>query len=122
MGKLKTPDWVLEGYKSLAEYDESLAKTSRAPQSPNNFNQGLQGEKAKGIKKKKNKEEKKFKIKVCPECSSDDVGVVLTGEEGRRAREWECRKCRWTGKDIVEKELSEEEFMEYLDKKGEEVA
>ena len=34
MGKLKTPDWVLEGYKSLAEYDESLAKTSRAPQSP----------------------------------------------------------------------------------------
>ncbi len=99
MGKLKTPDWVLEGYNSPSEY-----------------------EKVNGIKKKKNKGEKTFKIKVCPECGSDDVAVVLTGEEGRGTREWECKECKWTGKDIAKKELTEDEFMEYLDKRGEEVA
>ena len=75
--KLSTPDWIIEGYDSPEEY----AKAKGKPQ--------------------KKKEGKVFKVKECPKCGSDDVGVVLTGEEGRRAREWECRKCRWTGKDIV---------------------
>ena len=117
-GKLSTPAWILEGFDSPAEY-----------------------EKAKGIKKKKTKDEKTaqnlknfgatksrtqdfagFRIKVCPKCGSDEVGVVLTGEEGKGAKEWECKKCKWQGRDIEEKELSEDEFMKYLDEKGEEVA
>lgn len=65
----------------------------------------------------KKKLEKMFKIKVCPKCGSHDVGVVLTGEEGKGARDWECKKCKWTGKNIDEKELNEEEFMKYLDEK-----
>ncbi|MFH1503286.1 MAG: hypothetical protein ABIE36_01360 [Candidatus Diapherotrites archaeon] len=73
-------------------------------------------------KPKKGKEGKTFKIRECPKCNSDNVCVVLTGEEGKRKGEWECKKCKWTGKNIVEKELGEEGFMKYLDERGEEVA
>lgn len=99
-GKLATPDWILEGYDSPQEYA-----------------------KAKGIDKKK-KEGKVFKIRECPKCGSDDVGVVISGSDSEEGggKEWECRKCKWNGKNIKEKELSEEELMAYLDKKGEEVA
>ncbi len=96
--KLSTPDWIKEGYDSPAEYN-----------------------KAKGIKKEK-KTGKIFKIKECPECGSDDVGVVIGGQEGKGLKDWECRKCNWSGKNIVEKELTEDEFMKYLDEKGEDVA
>lgn len=101
-GKLKTPDWILKGYDSEEEYSKS-----------------------KGIKTKE-KEGKTFKIKQCPECKSNDVGIVLSGSNVEEAsgtgREWECRKCKWKGRDINEKELNEDEFMEYLDAKQEEVA
>ena len=99
-GKLATPDWILEGYDSLEEYT-----------------------KAKGINKKK-KEGKVFKIRGCPRCGSDEVGVVISGSEGEEGggKEWECRKCKWNGKNVKEKELTEDEFMKYLDDKGEEVA
>jgi hypothetical protein len=93
--KLATPDWIREGYGSPAEYA-----------------------KAKGVKTK-NKEGKTFKVRVCPECRSDNVGVVLVGEEGKKADKWECRKCKWIGRDIEEKELSEDGFMKYLDEKWE---
>lgn len=81
----------------------------------------LKGEK-KPSKKKTN--EKTFKIKKCPKCRSDDVGLVLSNsdlEEGG-GKEWECKKCKWRGIDIKEEELNEEEFMKYLDEKGVEVA
>ncbi len=97
--KLSTPDWIKEGYDSPEEYA-----------------------KAKGIKSKFKKEEKTFKVRVCPKCKSDNVRVVLTGEEGKGAKDWECLKCKWEGRNIDEKELSEDEFMKYLDDKGEEVA
>ena len=100
--KLSTPAWILEGYDSLEEYN-----------------------KAKGIKKEK-KKEKTFKIKVCPECNSDDVHVVLSEldseEESNTGREWECKKCKWRGDSVDEKEITEEEMMELLDKRGEDVA
>lgn len=96
--KLSTPDWIIEGYDSPADYD-----------------------KAKGIKSEK-KKGKTFKIRKCPECNSDKVSVVLIGEEGKAMGEWECKKCGWKGIDIREEELSEDEFMKYLDEKGEEVA
>lgn len=98
--KLTTPEWILEGYDSPAEYN-----------------------KAKGINTKK-KKNKTFRIRECPKCGSDDVGLVLSNsdvEEGG-GKEWECHKCKWKGNSVDEKELSEEEFMKYLDDKGEEVA
>ena len=93
---IKTPDWVLEGYNSKAEY-----------------------EKAKGIVNKSKKSEKTFRIRECPECESDEVSVIV-GKEAKG--EWECKKCKWKGVDINEKELTEDQFMKYLDDKGEEVA
>jgi len=98
--KLKTPDWVLEGYDSEADYNKA---------------KGISDEKKKG---------KTFKIRKCPKCGGDDVGIVLINSDSEEGggKEWECRKCRWKGKDIQEKELSEDEFMKYLDNKGEDVA
>ena len=96
--KLKTPEWILKGRDSPEAYEKTRGKSSN---------------------KKKGKI---FKIRKCPRCGSDDVGVVLVGDEGKKADKWECRECRWTGKDVNEKELNEEEFMKYLDERGMEVA
>lgn len=99
-GKLSTPEWILEGYDSKADW-----------------------EKAQGKKSEKKKAGKKFKIKKCPKCGSDDVGVVLSGsdseETGNTGKDWECRECKWQGRNPSEEELTEDEFMEYLDKKEE---
>jgi ribosomal protein L37AE/L43A len=95
---MKTPDWILEGYDSKADW-----------------------EKKKGISSKEDKE-KKFKVRKCPKCSSYDVAVKLIGEEGKVAKDWECKKCGWIGKDVAIEKLTEDEFMKYLDEKGEEVA
>lgn len=69
-------------------------------------------------KPKAKKKEKTFKVRRCPKCNSDSVEVVV-GKE--RKGEWGCKKCGWVGSDVKEEELSEEEFMKYLDEKGEEV-
>jgi hypothetical protein len=98
MGKVNTPAWILEGYDSEDAYN-----------------------KKKGVKAKK-KEGKTFKIRKCPKCGSDKVNVLLGKEEGRGTGEWACTKCKWIGKNIKEDEVTEEEFMKYLDDKGEEVA
>lgn len=74
----------------------------------------LKGEKEETKKKSTGKT---FKVRICPKCGSDDIGVVI-GEVGV----WECRKCGWKGRDVKEKEYDEEEFMKYLDEKGEDVA
>jgi len=68
-------------------------------------------------KKTKKKKDKTFKVRRCPECNSDEIHVKI-GEVGV----WECSKCDWVGKEVKEEELNEEEFMKYLDKKGEEIA
>ncbi len=91
-GKLSTPNWIKEGYDSEADYN-----------------------KQKGIKTEK--KGKTFKIRQCPECGSDNMSVVI-GEIGV----WKCNKCDYKGRDVEEKELTEDEFMKYLDEKGEEVA
>ncbi len=99
--KLSTPDWIREGYDSPEEYA-----------------------KATGKKVRKKKKGKTFTIRECPKCGSDDVGVVLSGKDSEigGGEEWECHKCKWKGADIVKKEFTEDELMEYLDKKGEEIA
>lgn len=99
--KVKTPDWILEGYGSKADY-----------------------EKAKGLNKKSQKKGKTFKIRECPKCGSDEVELVLSGSDSEEGggKEWKCRSCGWVGIEIKEKELTEDELLEYLDKKNEEVA
>lgn len=69
--------------------------------------------------KKPNKENKdrSFKIKACPKCGSDNVGVILTGEEGKGNGEWECKKCKWKGRDVKEEEVNEEEFLKRMEGK-----
>lgn len=71
--------------------------------------------------KNKSKKEKTFKVRRCPSCNSDNVEVVL-GEEGKNKGEWKCKKCDWKGKDIQEQVMTEDEFMKYLDDKGEELS
>lgn len=95
--KIQTPEWILGGYASEEEYL-----------------------KIKGLKKKSSG--KFYKIRECPKCGSEEVGVLLGREEGRGKGEWECRKCKWAGADIKEKEVGEEEFLKYLNEKREEVA
>ncbi|MBS3095011.1 hypothetical protein J4474_05070 [Candidatus Pacearchaeota archaeon] len=89
--KIATPDWILEGFDSEEEYN-----------------------KKKGIKVKKQKKGV-FKLRLCPKCGSDEV-IIVVGKE--RGKEWECKKCGWRGMNVKEKDLTEEEFMEYLDKKN----
>jgi ribosomal protein L37AE/L43A len=74
----------------------------------------LEGKEEKKSEKKKGKT---FRLRRCPECSSDELSVVI-GEIGL----WECRNCSWKGENVKDDELTEEEFMKYLDEKGEEVA
>ena len=68
-------------------------------------------------KPKVKKDGKTFNVRKCPKCESDNVAVVI-GKLGM----WECKKCGWKGVDVKEEELTEDEFMKYLDEKGEEVA
>ncbi|MBU0957787.1 MAG: hypothetical protein KKF56_03170 [Nanoarchaeota archaeon] len=91
--KLATPEWIIQGFDSLEEYNKS-----------------------KGITKEK-KTGKTFNIRRCPECKSDDV-VMVVGGNGL----WKCNKCKWEGMETEKEELSEEEFMKYLDDKGEETS
>ena len=109
---MKTPDWILEGFDSEEEYNKARPQQARSDSS---------GSRAKGLKIKK-KSGKTFKLKRCPKCKSDEVEVIVGGEEGKGSKGWECKKCKWKGNDIKEDELSENEFMKYLDKKGEEVS
>ncbi len=68
--KLSTPEWILEGFDSEDDYNKS-----------------------KGVDKKK-KSGKTFKIRECPKCKSDEVGLVLSGSDGEQGggKEWECHK------------------------------
>lgn len=93
--KLATPEWIKEGYSSEEEYNKKM-----------------------GIGKKK-KEEKTFKIRECPECGSDEVAVVLSGSDSEEGggKEWECKKCKWKGENIIEKELTESEFIKLVEEK-----
>lgn len=101
--KLKTPEWIIEGYDSPEAYA-----------------------KAKGKPIKEKEKAKSFKIKVCPKCGSDEVKITLSNldseEESNTGRQWECKKCKWAGGNVKEKELNEDAFMKYLDERGEEVA
>lgn len=93
--KIQTPEWVLKGYNSEKEY---LEKTG----------------------KKKQASGKVFKIKKCAKCKSGEISVLLGAEEGKGRGEWKCKKCGWTGKNPLEEEVGEDEFLKYLESKGNE--
>jgi len=93
--KLKTPEWILEGYDSKEEFDKKNKKKSSS-----------------------GKKKKIFKIRKCPKCGSENIGVILGLEEGKGKGEWKCNDCGWEGKNVVEEELGEEQFLNYLDKKN----
>ncbi len=93
MGKLETPAWIKEGYKSKEEYERKTGK-----------------------KTAEKKTEKTYRVKICPKCGSTEVNVVLVGEEGKKADSWECEACKWRGRDIGEKTLTSDEFLEHMEK------
>ena len=94
MGKLETPAWITEGYDSKADW-----------------------ERAHGKKATPKKSGKTYKVKVCLKCGSNNIGVILGGEEGRGSLGWECKKCKWQGKAPKDKELSENEFLKLEEEK-----
>ncbi len=109
---MKTSDWIIEGYDSKADYEKA---------------KGIKSEKkvrSSAYPKAQNSGVKTFKIRECPKCGSDNVGLVLSNSDAEEGggKEWECRKCKWIGANINKKELTEKELMEYMDKKGEEVS
>ncbi len=107
--KLKTPDWILKGEsKKPKKKSEKTAKNLQANFGATKSKTALSRRKQKGFVG--------FKLRRCPKCNSDDVKVVI-GEVGI----WQCEKCKWKGKDVKEEELDEEEFMKYLDNKGEKI-
>lgn len=113
--KLATPDWIREGFDSKSDWEKA-----------HKISKNKTNEKTNKDKTEKKKEGKVFNVKKCPKCGSYDVGVVLSNldseEESNTGKQWECKKCKWKGSDVEEEELSEDEFMKYLDEKGEEVA
>ena len=104
--KLKTPDWIIKGYKSKEEYEQASQKAEPLATSSRSQSKGIKSEKKKKL----------YKLKVCPKCKSSNVNVVLGGEEGKGSRGWECKACRWKGNNVDEKEMSKEEFIAHLDK------
>ena len=124
--KLATPAWITEGFDSPADYANAMQGTKSLTSSKQSKDSSTKGEKVEapqgcnpkikdftGGKKKG----KTFKIKRCPECNSDNIEVV-----GGEKPEWKCNKCKYQGLDVKEEKLTENEFMKYLDEKGEEVA
>jgi ribosomal protein L37AE/L43A len=109
--KLATPTWILEGFDSEADYNKSkgIAKEKKM--------QGTKSPTSSKQSKDSSMKGKTFNIRECPKCASNDVEVVI-GE----VRMWKCKKCGYKGREIKEKELTEDEFMKYLDEKGEEVS
>ncbi|MFH1608183.1 MAG: hypothetical protein ABIA78_03545 [archaeon] len=97
--KLATPDWIIEGYDSKADYEKARQKEDK-PSASSKQSSGA----------------KTFKIRECPECGSDDVGIVLSGRDAEQGggNEWECHKCKWKGSDIIKRELTEDELMKYM--------
>lgn len=100
ISKIQTPDWIREGYDSPAEYA-----------------------KAHGKKIEKKSSGKTYKIKKCPKCGGD-VRVVLSNmdseEESNTGKQWQCKKCKWSGERVKEEEVDENTFLDYMDKLGDE--
>ena len=74
-------------------------------------------EKAQGQKSSPaGEKDKTFRVKVCPKCGSSEVKVVIDGKEGTGTKDWECKSCSWKGKDVSEKEMDEDEFIEHIER------
>ncbi|MBU2503588.1 MAG: hypothetical protein KJ879_00850 [Nanoarchaeota archaeon] len=96
-GKLSTPDWIREGFDSKADWEKAQGKKSSGSRTPTGSG-------------------KTFKVKTCPKCGDSEVKVVIDGKEDGSTKDWECKSCSLAGKDIKEKEMSEDEFIEHIEK------
>ncbi len=57
--------------------------------------------------------ENKLKLKKCPKCSSFSNIKVVLGENKKTL--WEC-SCGWEGNNPVEETLTEEEYLNIVEK------
>ena len=94
MGKLSTPEWIIKGYKSKDEWER---KTGKKPEGK--------------------KTGKVYRVKKCPKCGNRGVNVITGNEEGKGVKGWECKKCKWNGKEPSDEEISEDEFLEMMEAK-----
>jgi len=119
--KLATPDWIIEGYDSKAEYEKAKGIKNEKKSGKTSQESEILGstEPRAAPTRRQLKSSVGFKIRECPKCGSDDVGIVLSNSDAEDAsgtgKEWECRKCKWKGSDIIKKDLTEEELMDYMD-------
>src|SRR3989344_7170646 len=112
MGKLSTPEWILEGYDSPAEWKKAKglgAAPSKKAATPKKEKKSSKSEKGKT---------RTFKVRACPKCKSDIVKVVV-GEEAKGL--WICESCKWKGRNVEELEMSEDDFIQYLEDKEKKV-
>ena len=111
ISKVQTPDWILEGYDSKDEYEKARHSQVRSGSSESQTKGGKSSN-------KKSSDGKVYKIKKCPKCGSNKVGVVLSNSDSEEGggKEWECRKCKWEGKNVKDEVVSEDEFLDYIDK------
>ena len=127
--KLSTPDWIKEGYDSKEEYEKKkgikgkkkegkIFKIRKCPKcGSDNVQVVLTGE----LESEIPYDSPKSQIK---EGSDGDELLATSSKRGQSKGkgEWECKKCKWIGANISLHQVSEDEFMKYLDEKGEEVA
>ena len=127
-GKLATPDWIKEGYDSKEEYEKKkgikgkkkegkIFKIRKCPKCGSDKVQVvLTGELELDILSDSSKSQIK-------EGSDEDELLATSSKRGQSkgSGEWECLKCKWTGRNVSMEEVSEDEFMKYLDEKGEEI-
>ena len=111
MGKLETPAWIREGFDSKADWEKAQGKKGAKAST------GKTESKTPSKKSGAKVSGKTYKVKKCPKCKSNNVAVVLTGEEGKGTREWECKKCKWVGKNVDIAEVSEDEFLKLGEEK-----
>ena len=118
MGKLKTPDWIKKGLKKPEKKKEKgIFKIRKCPKCGSDKVQVvLTGE----LESEIPFDSSKSQIK---EGSDEDELLATSSKRGQSkgSGEWECKKCKWIGRNVVVDEVSEDEFMKYLDEKGEEI-
>lgn len=54
---------------------------------------------------------KKYKLKKCRECGSYEIRVVTNDKNVG----WSCTSCNWEGRNPIEEEVSEKQYLKYAE-------